>query len=65
MVDNFSFILDKCVKRAFMSLSLTHACSMFATITNVLQEEVLKAFKARFFILSGLVKEERFQSSVD
>lgn len=38
-IDNFSFILDKCCKRALMSLSIVNTCSMFNFINEILNEQ--------------------------
>jgi hypothetical protein len=36
MIDNFSFILDKCSKRSMMSLSVNNTCSIFNFVNGLL-----------------------------
>ena len=60
MVDNFSFILDKCSKRSLMSLSIANTCSMFNFINELLQEQLMKVFEIRFLIFSGLIQKQEY-----
>lgn len=60
LIDNFCFILDKCCKRALMSLSIANTCSIFNFINELLQEQILLLFEVRFCIFSGLIQKPEY-----
>ena len=64
LVDNLSFLLDKSMKRAQMSLCLTQTCSIINYVIALLQDEILPAFKTRTLMFSGLYSQQKGSGAV-
>jgi hypothetical protein len=58
LIDGMNFIMAKCAKRSLMSLSLTNTCSVLNHINDLLQNDVMRIFRIRFYIFSGLIQRQ-------